>query len=168
MNIKNAGICIQFCYWIAKRMELALRIIKHLKIIKTLQESQVQSRGWEALLEKEMATHSSTLTWKIPLMEKPGRLQSMGSQRVGHDWVTSLTHSFFYLFLSDCWLDYLKPAAQERLNPQQSSRLMSMEPQASKNQKQAFHSQLLQEQTRGRLSVIPALCISSPLDQSGD
>ena len=37
------------------------------------------------VLEKEMATHSSTLAWKIPWMEKPGRLQSMGSQRVGHD-----------------------------------------------------------------------------------
>ena len=43
--------------------------------------------------EKEMATHSSTLAWKIPWTEEPGRLQSMGLQRVGHDWVTSL--SFF-------------------------------------------------------------------------
>ena len=43
-------------------------------------------------LEKEMATHSSTLGWKIPWTEEPGRLQSMGSQRVGHDWATSLTH----------------------------------------------------------------------------
>ena len=43
-------------------------------------------------LEKEMATHSSILSWKIPWMEEPGRLQSIGSQRVGHDWVTSLTH----------------------------------------------------------------------------
>ena len=42
-------------------------------------------------LEKEMATHSSTLAWKIPWMEEPGRLQSMGSQRVGHDWTISLT-----------------------------------------------------------------------------
>ena len=41
--------------------------------------------------EKEMATHSSTLAWKIPWTEKPGGLQSMGSQRVGHDWVTSLS-----------------------------------------------------------------------------
>ena len=45
-------------------------------------------------LEKEMATHSSTLAWKIPWTEKPGRLQSMGSQRVGHDWVTSLSFTF--------------------------------------------------------------------------
>ena len=42
-------------------------------------------------LEKEMATHSSTLAWKIPWTKEPGRLQSMGSQRVGHDWATSLS-----------------------------------------------------------------------------
>ena len=48
-------------------------------------ETWVQSLGWEDLLEKEMATHSSTLAWKIPWMEEHGRLQSMGSQRVGHD-----------------------------------------------------------------------------------
>ena len=46
---------------------------------------RVQSLGWEDSLEKEMATYSSTLAWKIPWMEEPGRLQSMGSQRVGHD-----------------------------------------------------------------------------------
>ena len=44
-------------------------------------------------LEREMATHSSTLAWKIPWTEEPGRLQSMGSQRVGHDWATSLSLS---------------------------------------------------------------------------
>ena len=55
------------------------------KVVKpTVRESRVQSLGWEDLLEKEMATHSSILAWKIPWMEEPGRLQSMGSQRVGH------------------------------------------------------------------------------------
>ena len=48
--------------------------------------------GREDPLEKEMPTHSSILAWKIPWMEDPGRLQSMGSQRVGHDWATSLLH----------------------------------------------------------------------------
>ena len=48
-------------------------------------ETWVRSLGWENPLEKEMATHSSTLAWKIPWMEKPVRLQSMGSQRVRHD-----------------------------------------------------------------------------------
>ena len=55
------------------------------KRLPTIWETQVQSLGWEDPLEKEMATHSSILAWKIPQMEKPGRLQSMGSQRVGHD-----------------------------------------------------------------------------------
>ena len=48
-------------------------------------ENWVQSLGWEDPLEKEMATHSSTLAWRITWREEPGRVQSMGSQRVGHD-----------------------------------------------------------------------------------
>ena len=50
-----------------------------------MQETWVQSLGQEDALEKEMATHSSTLAWKIPWMEELGGLQSMESQRVGHD-----------------------------------------------------------------------------------
>ena len=61
---------------------LVAQMVKHLS---TMRETRVQSLGWEDLLEKEMATHFSTLAWKIPQMEEPGRLQSMGSQRVGHD-----------------------------------------------------------------------------------
>ena len=56
--------------------------VKHLPIMR---EIQVQSLGREDLLEKEMASCSSILAWKIPWMEDPGRLQSMGLQRVGHD-----------------------------------------------------------------------------------
>ena len=56
-----------------------------------MQETRVRSLGWEDPMEKEMATHSSTLAWKIPWMEEPGRLQSMGLQRVGHNWATSLS-----------------------------------------------------------------------------
>ena len=52
---------------------------------KAMQETQVLSLGWEDPLEKEMAAHSSTLAWKIPWTMEPGRLPSMGSQRVGHD-----------------------------------------------------------------------------------
>ena len=55
------------------------------KRLPAVQETWVQSLGREDPLEKEMTTHSSTLAWKIPWMEEPGRLQSMGSQRVGHD-----------------------------------------------------------------------------------
>ena len=53
--------------------------------------------------EKEMATHSSTLAWKIPWTEEPGRLQSTGSQRVGHDWATSLSLSLVVQWLR-IWL----------------------------------------------------------------
>ena len=55
------------------------------KRLPTMRETQIQSLGREYLLEKEMATHSSILAWKIPWTEEPGRQQSMGSQRVGHD-----------------------------------------------------------------------------------
>ena len=57
-----------------------------------MQETWVRSLGWEDPLEKEMAIHSSTIAWKIPWTQEPGRLQSMGSQRVRHDWATSLTY----------------------------------------------------------------------------
>ena len=55
------------------------------KNLPAMQETQVQSLGQEDLLEKEMATHCSILAWEIPWTEQLGRLQSMGSQRVGHD-----------------------------------------------------------------------------------
>ena len=60
---------------------LVAQMVKHLP---TMWETRVQSLGQEDPLEKEMATHSSTLAWKIPWMEERGRLQPMGSQRVGH------------------------------------------------------------------------------------
>ena len=55
------------------------------KRLPAVREVRARSLGWEDPLEKETATHSSTLAWKIPWTEEPGRLQSMGSQRVGHD-----------------------------------------------------------------------------------
>ena len=68
------------------------------KLLLTMQEIQVQSLGWEDPLEKEMAIHSSTLAWKIPWMEERGRLQSMGSQRVGHNWATSHSLSISIMY----------------------------------------------------------------------
>ena len=59
------------------------------KNLPAVQETWVQSLGWEDPLEKQMATHSSILAWKISWTEKPGGLQSMGSQRVEHDWATN-------------------------------------------------------------------------------
>ena len=64
---------------------------QRVRLLPAMQETWVRSLGQEDPLEKEMATHSSTLAWKIPWTEKiPGRLQSMGLQRVGHDCATSL------------------------------------------------------------------------------
>ena len=60
-------------------------VAQMVKCLPAIQETRVQSLGWEDPLEKEMATHSSTLAWKIPWREEPGRLQSMESQRVRHD-----------------------------------------------------------------------------------
>ena len=65
------------CFW----SSLVAQMAKNLPI---MQETQVQSLGREDPLEKKMATHSSTIAWKIPWKEEPGRLQSMGLQGVGH------------------------------------------------------------------------------------
>ena len=60
-------------------------VAQTVKRLPTMRGTQVRSLGQKDPLEKEMATHSSTLAWKIPWTGEPGRLQSMGSQRVGHD-----------------------------------------------------------------------------------
>ena len=70
-------------------------VAQRLKRLPTRWETRVQSLGREDPLEKEMATHSSILAWRIPWTEEPGRLQSTGLQRVGQDWATSL--SLFHL-----------------------------------------------------------------------
>ena len=77
---------------------LVAQMVNHLS---TMRETWVPSLGWQDPLEKEMAIHSSTIAWKIPWTEEPGRLQSMGSQRVGHDWATSCScsHSHIHTWL---------------------------------------------------------------------
>ena len=60
-------------------------VAQMVKRLSTTQETRVRSLGWEDPLEKEMAVHFSTIAWKIPWTEEPGRLQSMGLQRVAHD-----------------------------------------------------------------------------------
>ena len=74
-------------YWAS----LVAQLVKHLS---TMRETQVWSLGREDPLEKEMATQTSILAWKIPWTEDPGRLQFMGLQRVRHDWATSLSFTF--------------------------------------------------------------------------
>ena len=64
---------------------LASLMAQMVKRLPAVRETQVRSLGWEDPLEKEMAAHSSILTWRILWTEEPGRLESMGSQRVGHD-----------------------------------------------------------------------------------
>ena len=78
-------------------------VAQMVKRLPTMRETWVRSLGQEDPLEKEMATHSSTLAWRISQMEEPGRLQSTGSQRVRHSWATSLSLSLFmYLIYSVC------------------------------------------------------------------
>ena len=78
------------------------------KRLPTMRKTRVQSLGQEDLLEKEMATHSSILAWKIPRMEESSRLQSMGSQRVRHNWATSLSlHFFSFLYSRTIPRDFL-------------------------------------------------------------
>ena len=80
-------------------------VAQMVKCLPTMPETWVQSLGQEDLLEKEMATHSSIIAWKIPWMEEPGRLQSMGSQKVRHDWATShLLVQFHFRQSSDLFL----------------------------------------------------------------
>ena len=78
--------------WLCLKIGASL-VAQRVKHLPAMRETRVRSLGREDPVEKEMATHSSTLAWKIPWTEKPGRLQSMGLQRVGHDWVTSHTHT---------------------------------------------------------------------------
>ena len=74
---------------------LSLYIVAQMvKSLPAVQKTQVQSLGWQDTLEKGMATHSSILAWRIPWTEEFGELQSIGSQRVGHDWSNlARTHS---------------------------------------------------------------------------
>ena len=67
------------------KIELASLLAQSVKNLPSMQETGVLSLGQEDPLEKDMATHPSILAWEIPWVEEPGRLQSMGSQRVGHD-----------------------------------------------------------------------------------
>ena len=60
-------------------------VAQMIKRLPTMLETRIQSLGWEDLLEKEMATHSSLLAWRIPWTEEPGGLQSMGLHRVRHE-----------------------------------------------------------------------------------
>ena len=98
-----SGLCVWFLpFGIVFSSFVASLVAQMVKSLPAMQETRVRSLGREDPLEKEMATHSSTLAWKIPWMEEPGRLQSMGLQRVRHDRATS--RSLFKLHLC-CSMD---------------------------------------------------------------
>ena len=71
--------------WLLGQVPSSSLVVQTVKRLPAIRENWVQSLSLENPLEKEMATHSSTLAWKIPWREEPGRLQSVGSQRVGHN-----------------------------------------------------------------------------------
>ena len=86
LNLLQYFFCLMFWFFGCKACEIlgfpGGSVVKNPTAI---QEIWVQSLGWDDSLEKEMATHSSILAWRIPWTEEPGKLQLMGSQRVGHD-----------------------------------------------------------------------------------
>ena len=80
--LNNAAITVSKC---EKKASMMAQLVKNLPAMQETQEIWVQSLGREETMEKEMATHSSIVAYKIPWAEKPGRLQSIASQRVRHD-----------------------------------------------------------------------------------
>ena len=104
-------------------------VAQRVKSLPETQEIQVRSLGQEDPLEEEMATHSSTLAWKIPWTEEPGRLQSMGSQTVGHDWATS-------------WASLVAQTVK-RLSAMQETRVWSLGWEDPLEKEMAAHSSIL-------------------------
>ena len=83
-----------FNIWLLLGVVLVAQKVKKLP---AMQENGVQSLDWEDPLKKEIATHSSVLDWRIPWSEEPGGPQSMGSQRIRHNWATNThTHDYYY------------------------------------------------------------------------
>ena len=82
-------------------------VAQRLKCLPPMWETWLWSLGREDPPEKEMVTHSSILAWRILWSEKPGKLQSMGSQRVGHDWATSLSLLYHFIFHWFCFWKFI-------------------------------------------------------------
>ena len=79
-------------FWRALNTSWASLVAQMVKTLPAMQETPLQSLGQEDTLEEKMATYSSILPWRIPWTEETGGLQSMGLQRVGHDWATNTVH----------------------------------------------------------------------------
>ena len=100
-------------FWSTIWVLCASLVAQMVKNLPTLQETWVQSLGWEDPLEKGMPTHSSILAWRIPWTEEPGGLQSLASQRVRHNWATKRAHTCTYTHTHThthkVWVLYLSP-----------------------------------------------------------
>ena len=83
-----------FFLWKVVFLPLVAQMEKNLPVTQEVQETELRSLGWEDPLEKGMASHSSILAWRSPWTEEPGGLQSMGSQRVRHNWATIISFTF--------------------------------------------------------------------------
>ena len=79
-------------YFVYSVLHYTFLVAQTIKSLSAMQETWVQSQGWDDPLEENMATPSSILAWRIPWTEEPGRLQSMGLQRVRHNWATNILH----------------------------------------------------------------------------
>ena len=90
-STKSCALSLKLYIKVMWYFVIYLHLLRTVKRLPTVQETRVRSLGWEDPLEEEIATHSSTLAWKIPWTEEPRRLQSMGSQRVGHDRAASVS-----------------------------------------------------------------------------
>ena len=110
--------CVDWDQWPCCRIPLCSRaslVSQKVKNPPAMQETWIRSLGWEDLLEELLATHSSILAWRIPCTEEPAGLQSMGSQRIGHVWVTKHIHTLLQLGLS--FLDLVLGVAMPGLDP---------------------------------------------------
>ena len=116
----NRCVVISHCFFnlhfsvdMLGRASLVAQTVKRLP---TMWETWVWSLGRAYPLEKEMTTYSHTLAWKIPWMEEPGRQQSMGSQRVRHDWATSLVDmwygAFFWILICHLYIFFDEASVQ--------------------------------------------------------
>ena len=82
-------------------------MVQSVKTLPAMQETSVQSLGWEDSLEEGMATHSSIIAWRTPWTEELGWLQSIGSQSVGHNWVTKHNTAHDKLKFQECLIKYI-------------------------------------------------------------
>ena len=97
-HLKDWDLGQQLCFGVRHLVQWASLVAQMVKNLPAIRETSVRFLDWEDPLEKEMATHSSILAWRIPWTEEPGGLQSIGSQRVGHNWSDLvLFHSCEYL-----------------------------------------------------------------------